>query len=963
MTAPVTGAGDFEASLGSLFSFELDGLAAQLSSIAGLEDCEQSLVLRETRASLVSTLHSKLSRLLLLELNAARVRGQLAGETAQQRWDAFIALSSGPEFWESIAPEYPEMRDRVARIVAHRCANSLRFAQRFAVDREALAGLTGAPASRLESVGFGAGDTHQQGQTVALVRCTGGRVVYKPRSLAVDAALGAFVDELFAKDASPHRIRVPRVLERSDYGWTEFVEHRHAADDAELRCFYQGIGHWLAVMRLVGGSDLHAENLIAHGGCPVVVDCETLFTPRLPAIASGLGAAVDRAAELTGSSAMGSGLLPGRGAGLGWRGVDSSALGGLPGQQPLIRKLDIVAGGTDEARIGSGEEAMRESQNLPATSPALATYWPSVVQGFDDVTARLQALDARDELAPRLARFKPCRVRVVPRATEVYAEIGRMLWHPVSLHDQPAAIVRGVDLLRRMAERVRIAPHVQNVVEAEVADLLDGDIPFFTTIASDGVLAGPRGTHWMRPSDLVDDALESWRGADFPLERMVIRAALVSAYINEGWMPAESQMKPASVHVSDLDGRRRRQAAAIMKELVASRIDGADGTVSWIAPVLNPEGWSVQPLEQDLYSGASGLLLLVVGYLREVAAGRADEVDGVEALLPRLQATLRCAEIARATQLREVKHPRPGTPGSYIGIGSQIWTLLALRRLGVDPGDCLERACGLASFLPAAITADEAQEVLIGKAGAIVPLLGLARATGQQAYLDMAIDIGDRLIACARVRETDGAMCWQHKKWPEGIGGFAHGATGISWALAKLARASGEHRFADASAAAAAFEESLWDAQEGNWLDLRLIEGVRTAAAWCHGSVGIGLAQLDLDPSLSGPGARDRVRRAAAATWRLGMGWNHSLCHGDLGAAELLWLAADAGLAPDGLTRQSLLAWIVGSMETHGAVCGIVRDTFSPGLLPGLGGVAYQLLRLHPGCDLPSVLTLGGGVL
>ena len=135
---------------------------------------------------------------------------------------------------------------------------------------------------------------------------------------------------------------------------------------------------------------------------------------------------------------------------------------------------------------------------------------------------------------------------------------------------------------------------------------------------------------------------------------------------------------------------------------------------------------------------------------------------------------------------------------------------------------------------------------------------------------------------------------------------------------------------------------------------------MRTAAAWCHGSVGIGLAQMDLDPTLSGPDARERVRRAAAATWQFGMGWNHSLCHGDLGAAELLWLAADAGLAPDGLTRESLLAWILGCMEKYGPVCGIVRDTFSPGLMPGLGGVAYQLLRLHPDCDLPSVLTLGG---
>lgn len=34
----------------------------------------------------------------------------------------------------------------------------------------------------------------------------------------------------------------------------------------------------------------------------------------------------------------------------------------------------------------------------------------------------------------------------------------------------------------------------------------------------------------------------------------------------------------------------------------------------------------------------------------------------------------------------------------------------------------------------------------------------------------------------------------------------------------------------------------------------------------------------------------------------------------------------------------------------------MARDAFSPGLMAGAGGVAYQLLRLHPECDLPSVL-------
>ena len=49
-------------------------------------------------------------------------------------------------------------------------------------------------------------------------------------------------------------------------------------------------------------------------------------------------------------------------------------------------------------------------------------------------------------------------------------------------------------------------------------------------------------------------------------------------------------------------------------------------------------------------------------------------------------------------------------------------------------------------------------------------------------------------------------------------------------------------------------------------------------------------------------------------------------------------------------------ARIVGGLGEHGPVSGLARDALTPGLLPGIGGMAYQLLRLHPRCPLPSVL-------
>jgi lantibiotic modifying enzyme len=51
-----------------------------------------------------------------------------------------------------------------------------------------------------------------------------------------------------------------------------------------------------------------------------------------------------------------------------------------------------------------------------------------------------------------------------------------------------------------------------------------------------------------------------------------------------------------------------------------------------------------------------------------------------------------------------------------------------------------------------------------------------------------------------------------------------------------------------------------------------------------------------------------------------------------------------------------------GSLEANRPVTGLARDAYSPGLMAGHGGMAYQLLRLNQDCDLPSVLTLDGPV-
>ena len=77
-----------------------------------------------------------------------------------------------------------------------------------------------------------------------------------------------------------------------------------------------------------------------------------------------------------------------------------------------------------------------------------------------------------------------------------------------------------------------------------------------------------------------------------------------------------------------------------------------------------------------------------------------------------------------------------------------------------------------------------------------------------------------------------------------------------------------------------------------------------------------------------------------------------------MGIWEQISLAVASGEAPPGAGRL-LAARIIGSLERNGPVSGLLRDTFTPALMHGLGGVCYQLLRMHPDSDLASVLIMG----
>ncbi|WP_040441749.1 lanthionine synthetase LanC family protein [Ktedonobacter racemifer] len=86
---------------------------------------------------------------------------------------------------------------------------------------------------------------------------------------------------------------------------------------------------------------------------------------------------------------------------------------------------------------------------------------------------------------------------------------------------------------------------------------------------------------------------------------------------------------------------------------------------------------------------------------------------------------------------------------------------------------------------------------------------------------------------------------------------------------------------------------------------------------------------------------------------------NHSLYHGDCGNLETVLLATcrlDTGKYREHL--EHLTAQLLGSIGMHGWSMGVPLNVETPGLMMGLSGIGYELLRLAEPERVPSVLLL-----
>ncbi|MGH8079540.1 MAG: type 2 lanthipeptide synthetase LanM, partial [Lysobacter sp.] len=803
-------------------------------------------------------------------------------------------------------------QEGTARILRERYASLYRRADRFcsgfidflgehlthlAADRDALAafGLTDDTAPvRIE---FGQGDPHRNARATIRYRFETLDLYYKPRGLGLDV-LFARIQRLADAD-----IEVLRSLDRGHYGWQLGVRGGGAQGPQAAARFYRALGTCTAVAHLLCGSDIHFENIVtdAHGH-PFFVDVEALFTntariERQAASPIAIMAAEHELDRRLGESVLSVGVVSLRRT---REGVFSGAAQGDRVAAPVSREVAVDAR-TAAMRLSRVQEAIRIDSPVPRIDDepaAFANHFEAFAQAYREAAQALAA--QRDALEPLLAAAAPLRSRQILRHTYLYGLFLAETTHP-ALAD-PAATDA---LLLKLRREENAKPFLRHLFASEREQMLQFDIPYFEAALDGRDLLSPFGTvaNFFERSalDLVRERLRCFGAARW-IERQL---NYVAVSLGCQRAPAMSDADPAIA-----------AAAALLSEAVPGE---SDGSVLWTySPPAGTPGaeFAIMPMGPDLYTGFAGILAFV---LRQPAP------DGeVRRLTERLIDTGRRVLSERSAMLGS---------GAYSGMEGLI---LVLADAAIARGDAALQIQAVETFLGREPQWDaERVDLIDGAAGIALVALALHQRSGDARLLDVARRLGERLLERASAGEH--GPQWMLHGVGRCVTGFAHGGSGIAYALWRLSRALGEERMAQTALAALQAEDRLFDSDIGLWPDTREATP-QYSLGWCNGSAGFLLARAEVWEAL-----HDWQREHATAAFARSVEWfgrlkDDSLCHGTTGVHRALAKTAQR------------LGWRFDlpapSLSDHGYRSGWNHDGGNLGLMVGVSGAGLA----HAGC-------------
>jgi len=782
---------------------------------------------------------------------------------------------------------------------------------------------------------LGKSDYHAGARSVALVEAeleddSIRAFVYKPRCIRAESAMQGLLMRL--KDDGVLNFATRTVIARNGYGYEALIptDRNRVSSREEAEGIYQELGGYLGLFYVLGGGDLHLENVMVADGHAFICDCETVLGVVADGQERPLGTLLDSVFKTgllewpreTAGRAPGEMLISGYSGGEAYK---------MPIAVPQINDRIL----TFQARVRHVTEVAvaPDGVNRIVLRGKLAQpedFSSDICVGFNRVYGWFEG---RAEEAAGYVRsiFENTSARFINWGTQIYAQLLISARHPRCLREPLE-----VDLL---TNTLRTYPRHWDkdgtLAQYELSSMWRLDVPIFTALARGKGLIHDHCAQV--PASLNTSPIEYAVARIHSLtpQNRVQQIHYIAASLSA------TQVSSPTFMATCID------YAARIGQWLCQTLKSARHPAPWTSYELTGEGMSEVDIEADLYGGASGIALFLA-YLDHVTP-QAD--------------FRRAAERALEHAMRRCDKSKMG---AFTGVAGLIYLLTHLHSLWGDPA-LLTSALRLNEDLDNLIDVDDRVDLLSGAAGVIPVMLGLERVMAG-AGLGNAQRCAEQLLRCAEV--DAGTLSWPLGEPGEGSGnltGFSHGAAGMGWALISFGHAARMEEYIEAGRRSFAYEGRHFDADQQDWYDLRTRGGGHKRNgrsypnAWCNGAAGIGLSRItswDLlgrdDETL----LRDAFRALSATMRNFPLLMNDSLCHGRAGNAELFLRFGRIRKEPAFQLEANVHArsmWgNLGDLESPS----IHQASIDPGLMIGMSGFGMHLLRLARPELVPSPLVL-----
>ncbi|MCI8401709.1 MAG: type 2 lantipeptide synthetase LanM [Lachnospiraceae bacterium] len=890
-------------------------------------------------------------RTLILEMELCNRVGELKGNDKKAHYECFVReYLEDKEYLKELYQIYPVMYEAIFLCLERNQRNLLEALERWEADRREISDrfFGGQSCKTIEEISGGNSDSHWGGRRVLVFLFDNKeRLVYKPRSLALDEAYQDFVRWIALGVGIDYRWNT--VWNRGEYGWCGWVNHRSCTDHGQLKRYYRRNGILMCAGYVLGSGDMHYENLIAHGEYPVAIDLEMGLTSRgLPA----KGEKVSETERIYRESVLHTGLLPLYQWNEQGEGVNVSAISGESGQLIPVHIPVVVNAGTVEMGVEYRRTITKESRNLALLNGEFHDpfrYMTEMEEGFEKGWNFL--IVHREEAGRRIASMARAPVRFLIRDTMSYSMM-------LMLSSYPGYLVGDGDREKILGQVVSEGKDKDTWAgEQETIQLEEWDIPYFwyypgetrlysaTGEVCDGYfsepvlrqidrrLAGMEEKGLIRQKRLICSALRMSSKAEIPGRRVSTNRQAEKRHVPEAGGGVSGSTEEMRILLAKRLGR------ILWEEAIRSEDGTEAGWISMMVAGYREQGCLIRPAGDYLYDGIAGIALFMTFLWKKTE--KEDYRKTGEVL---------CGMLYEHTCALKAKSPEESRlTGAFTGEASILYAYRILYEITGDES-LTERMKEQARSLAGCLPDDRTYDVLGGNAGAVLVLLNIYELTKDQEYLEWAIAAGDCL--CQAATRYDFGWGWVNDISQKALTGYAHGACGMMLALAKLGYYTKDPKYDEAAYQAFCYEEHYYLEKYEDWEDLRYSEEDQGrpgyTLAWCHGRGGI-LAARKSAAFYAGDRLRAALQSKQALYWwgRLraedyeAAGDGYCLCHGKWGNVALMWRMGEREKAKEWERRILQELCEVGEKIKNGLP---MQECENYGLMGGLAGIGCGAL-------------------